>query len=182
MSDSARIVVDSVKVNALLNELRMSDKDTKKAVKAGLRNAANIIRKGTVENLRGVTNQDGSPLKTDRIKKGVRVSVFRNANGAKIELLGSRGIGRKSKMEDMSLFDYRLRFFELGTKERRTKSHRRWGQGRKGIKRSGKPGNRGRIIASKFFNKAVNTYRTRAELSIQDAIIMNIQRVASRRK
>jgi len=49
--------------------------------------------------------------------------------------------------------DYRLKFFEKGTKERTTKSARTSGSGRR-LKRIGKGGNRGRIKPLYFFRTA----------------------------
>ena len=61
-----------------------------------------------------------------------------NENVAKVHIMG----------------DFRLKFFEKGTKQRRTKGHKITGYAGRSLKRSGKGGNRGSIKGLYFFKSA----------------------------
>lgn len=67
--------------------------------------------------------------------------------------------------------DFRLRFFEGGTKQRFTKGHKITGRTKKNrLKRSGKGGYRGMITANYFFTKGVS----QAEKPAMNALITSV--------
>lgn len=156
---SYKVEVDVDKINRLLTQL--NDKEAKKAIKNALRKSALIIRKGAQDNLvslfptasksvtrNGVTYK---PLKND-----INIAVYRNASGARIDLLDKRKKGARS---------YILRFIELGTGKRATK----------------KGANRGSMNAYNFFSDAINAKKKEAESTLQQNIIDAINKIASKK-
>lgn len=99
---SYRVEVDASKVNALLAAL--NDKEAKKAIKSGLRKSASIIRKQA--------QKIGLHLfRWGWIEKEINIAVYRNASGARVDLLDKRRKGSKQ---------FVLKFFESGTEQRAT--------------------------------------------------------------
>lgn len=161
---AVQVTVDSSKINALFNELNLENKDRKKAIKAALRKSASIIRKQAQNNL--VSAVPATQTKGERKVKGVvkvfkplkdeiHLKVFRDANGARVDLYD----GRK---KDSRAF--LLKFFNSGTKER-TKGH-----------------NRGSINATNFFTNAVSSKRDEAANTLEQNITDMIKKVASKKK
>lgn len=154
------VVVDVEKINRLLTQL--NDKEAKKAIKAAIRKSALIIRKGAQSNLvslfpnanktvtkNGITHK---PLKND-----INLAVYRNASGARIDLLDKRKKDARS---------YVLRFIELGTTERATK----------------KGANRGNMKAYNFFSDAVNAKKAEAESTLEQNIVDAINKIVNKNK
>lgn len=155
-----KVVVDVEKINRLLTQL--NDKEAKKAIKAAIRKSALIIRKGAQSNLvslfpnanktvtkNGITHK---PLKND-----INLAVYRNASGARIDLLDKRKKDARS---------YVLRFIELGTTERATK----------------KGANRGNMKAYNFFSDAVNAKKAEAESTLEQNIVDAINKIVNKNK
>lgn len=155
-----KVVVDVDKINRLLTQL--NDKEAKKAIKAAIRKSALIIRKGAQSNLvslfpnanktvtkNGITHK---PLKND-----INLAVYRNASGARIDLLDKRKKDARS---------YVLRFIELGTTERATK----------------KGANRGNMKAYNFFSDAVNAKKAEAESTLEQNIVDAINKIVNKNK
>lgn len=166
MSDEAitgnkyAIIVDVAKINRLLSQL--GDADAKKAVKAGIRKSALIIRKAAQANLVSAfpsaarpTTKKGVTFKA--LKNDINIAVYRDGNGARIDLLNKRKKGARA---------YVLRFIELGTKQRATKKSK----------------NRGIMNAYNFFSSAVASKRSEAENSLEQNIISAINKVIDRNK
>lgn len=152
---SYRVGVDVKKVNTLLSQL--NDKDSKKAIKAGLRKSASVIRKEAQKNwVASVPN--GA-----KMKKEINLAVYRNASGARVDLLDKR---RKDSKQ------FTLKFFDSGTKERKV-------LGKKSIKAGA---NRGVINATNFFANAVNSKKTEAESSLEQNLIASIRKVIDKNK
>lgn len=101
---SYRVEVDVKRVNELLS--RLNDKEAKKAIKAGIRKSALIIRKQAQSNWVSAC-PDG-----ERLAKEINIAVYRNSSGARIDLLDKRKKGSKQ---------FVLKFFDSGTQERATK-------------------------------------------------------------
>lgn len=155
-----KVVVDVEKINRLLTQL--NDKEAKKAIKAAIRKSALIIRKGAQSNLvslfpnanktvtkNGITHK---PLKND-----INLAVYRNASGARIDLLDKRKKDARS---------YVLRFIELGTTERATK----------------KGANRGNMKAYNFFSDAVTDKKAEAESTLEQNIVDAINKIVNKNK
>lgn len=157
---SYKVEVDVEKINRLLTQL--NDKEAKKAIKAAIRKSALIIRKGAQNNLvslfpsanrsvtkKGVTHK---PLKND-----INLAVYRDAGGARIDLLNKRKKGSRS---------YILRFIEFGASDRATK----------------KGANRGTMKAYNFFSDAITAKKSEAESTLEQNIIDAIIKIANNNK
>lgn len=157
---SYKVEVDVEKINRLLTQL--NDKEAKKAIKAAIRKSALIIRKEAQSNLvsyfpsanKSTTKKGVSykPLKND-----INLAVYRDAGGARIDLLNKRKPGARS---------YVLRFIEFGTKERATK----------------KGANRGTMKAYNFFSDAIAAKKSEAESTLEQNIIDSIIKIANKNK
>lgn len=153
---SYRVEVDAKKVNELLAAL--NDQEAKKGIKSGLRKSAGLIRKQAQKNLvsafpgTGRSRTGRKPLKNE-----INIAVYRNASGARVDLLDKRRKGSRAFM---------LKFFEAGTKERATK----------------KEANRGSINASYFFKSAVEAKKGEAEQSLERNILDSIKKVIAKKK
>lgn len=148
---SYRVEVNAEQVNKLL--VRLNDKEAKRAIKSALRKSASIIRKEAQKNW--VASVPGGA----HMKKEINIAVYRNASGARIDLLDKR---RKNSKQ------FTLKFFNSGTDDRRTK-------GRKGA-------NRGRINATNFFDNAISTQKGNAEKSLESNIINAIMKAANKKQ
>ena len=153
-SELSGVTVDVEQVNRLLNDLRVSDQEFTKAVKSAYRRSLSIIRKEVRKGAATVTS--------DKIKlKGIRVSVYRNGSGGRVDILkpqtGYPGV--KTKV-------FILKWLELGTKEVIGKNDRKHGA----------------TPAKPFFNAAVSRAQSQAESVLSDNIIKYINKVASKRK
>lgn len=145
---SYRVEVDVKQVNELLS--RLNDKEAKKAIKSAIRKSALIIRKQAQSNWISAC-PDG-----ERLAKEINIAVYRNASGARVDLLDKRKKGSKQ---------FVLKFFNSGTQERATK----------------KGANRGIINATYFFNNAVESKKDEAEKSLNENIINAIAKAANKK-
>ena len=134
---SNNVQIDASEVLAMLGNL--SGKQMNQARKMALRKSAKILQKATRRELHGVakgTNKKHKNKRTGSIWKtmdsGVKATIFKNGDEAHVNIMG----------------EFRLKFFELGTKARFTKGKR------KGLFSRGKPAHRGSISAKHFFRKA----------------------------
>ena len=125
------IEVDAREVNAALAGLRNSN--IKSSYRAAIKRALNKVKKETVKNLR-------LKHKSKDMSKGVKVTVKKSGDEGKVHIMG----------------DYRLKWFEKGTKKRKTK---------KGY-------NRGKIEEERFFDKA----RTAKESEVFDGLETDIKK------
>lgn len=161
-----RVEVDAKKVNDLLD--RLNDDEARKAIKSALRKSILIIRKQAQENLVNAVDRaefggtkNGVSFKP--LKNEINIAVYRNASGARVDLLDRRKKNSRAFM---------LPFFESGTQKRtayeKSATH--------------KPANRGSINASHFFSNAVKTKQKEAENSLEKNIINSIMKVANKKK
>lgn len=166
------IQVDASRCYALFR--RISTKNQRKVSRQALRAAANKVKKEAVKNLQQVighsvrktttyTRRNGKTVKHS-LAKGIKV-VSRDAETAKVHIMG----------------DYRLKWFEMGTKNnqpRETKGRRT--KAKKIPLRRGS--NRGFIFkdTSKYgwFAKAVKAKEHEAARDIEEALAKNIQKQA----
>lgn len=118
--------VNSSQVDEVLKQL--APEKVSEILFKSLKDGANTLKANTVNNLRRPT-----------LRKGVRVKPKKTTNEVQVNIMG----------------DYRLKWFEKGTKERYTKGHKVTGHiDVRHLKRTGKGGYRGRIIAEHFFARA----------------------------
>lgn len=166
--------VDMRRFNGMVNALKTSNSEVKKIFRTGLRKGARIIQKQAQLNMKSVVNHaTGKPLKTQHLTRFVRVSVYKDAKGARVDILPDKRKSTKRKLDEFGIENrsYIVRFFATGTKDRYTKSYRRYGQGRRGITRKGKGGYRGYIRYTGFFMQAYFTKRAEAEKVLRETII-----------
>lgn len=98
-----RVEVDTKKVNELLD--RLNDDEAKKAIKSALRRSILIIRKQAQENLvSAVTDAEFSSTKNGStfkpLKNEINVAVYRNASGARVDLIDRRKKGSRAYMRN----------------------------------------------------------------------------------
>lgn len=118
--------VDSSQVDQLLNQL--APETIQEVVFKALKEGANTLKSNTISNLRRPT-----------LNKGVKVKPNKALNEVQVNIMG----------------DYRLKWFEKGTKDRFTKGHKVTGYtDSRHLKRTGKGGYRGKMIAEHFFQAA----------------------------
>ena len=168
----SNIQVDDRKVLAMFSE--MDAKNRKRVFRTALRQSAGILVRQTKKNLRSIETSGGR-LRTNtpnrwngkKMEQGIRTVMARDAKSVKVHLLG----------------DFRLKFFEMGTKDRYTKGHRITGSfksrggGRKYLIRTGKGGYRGQIVASRFFAASKSETEGRIFKEMGDRFTRQIIRV-----
>lgn len=155
-----RVDVDVDKVNRLLTQL--NDREAKKAIKSAIKKSALIIRKQAQQNLTSSlpstkTSATKNGIAYKPLKNEINISVYRNASGARIDLLDKRKKNSRA---------YVLRFIELGTD----------------IRATNKGANRGNMNAYYFFKDAVNAKKTEAENSLEQNILDAINKIVSNNK
>lgn len=179
------IEVDKTKINRLMDELSFTKAEAKRALKGGLRESAKVIQKQARINLKSVRNQaSGTTLKAQNLVQFVRIAVYKSGTGARIDIMDDK---RKSTNQRLAKKgkdnkSFILKFFATGTDARFTKSHKKTGYGRRGVKRSGRGGYRGVIGKSNFFKLAVDAKQKEAEKMLSNSIIEQINKIVKRRK
>lgn len=176
------VIVDSTKINKMFNDLDLSNEKRKKAIRDALRKSILIIRKEAQKNLtssipaasvKGYKYENGS-LKTFKpLKNEIHIAVYRNASGARIDMMDLRKKDSRA---------YILRFLEFGTVDRMTGVK----NGKSTLKKNKKgeirkPANRGRIKASNFFNNAILSKKEEALTSLEQNIIDMIRKAAKQK-
>lgn len=170
----SNITVDDRKVLAMFGEFNA--KNRKRVLRGALSQSAGILVRQTKKNLRSIETSSGR-LRTNTsnrwngktMERGIKASVDREVRYAKVHLLG----------------DFRLKFFEMGTKSRYTKGHKitgsywsgGYGRGRKYLTRTGKGGYRGRIDANRFFAQSKRETESRIFNEMDERITRQIIRV-----
>lgn len=164
------IEVDNRAVLAMFAEL--DEKRRKQVYRATLNASANILVKQTKSNLRGVVSRTKTKNKWNgkTLESGVKKKISRDAREAEIHIMG----------------DFRLRFFEKGTKDRHTKGRKITGSfyvgKRKYASRTGKGGNRGRIAANYFFRAAKQSTERQIFNEMDNTLSRYIQKINEKYK
>ena len=171
----SNVQVDATKVLAMFSEF--DEKHRKAVFRRSLGEASRILVRETRKQLRGVRTKSGSlSTKTKSkwtgktLESGVRYKIAKNAKESKVHIMG----------------DFRLKFFELGTKDRRTKGYRVIGKYWKGARvykiRTGKGGFRGRIDASKFFAKGKEMSERQVFASMDQIFSKHVEKINAKYK
>lgn len=143
----SNVQIDSTQVLLMFSEF--DEKRRRMVFRKSLGEASRVLVRETKKQLRGVRTKSGklstktkSKFTGKTMESGVRYKVSRDARESKVHIMG----------------DFRLKFFEMGTRKRFTKGHRvtgyYWKRSRKYKARVGEPGFRGAIGASKFFSNS----------------------------
>lgn len=179
MKFMSNVTVNTDQVLAMFDEL--DSRRRRQVYRSTLNTSANILIRRSKQNLRRtVSGSNKKSPKTGKtlesgIKKRIKITNegFTSAE-AKVSILG----------------DFRLKFFEMGTKNRTTKGHKKghkywsrgWGRGRIYWIRGGKGGFRGRIDASRFFTEAKRDTEIKIFAEIDSTFSKHIQRINDRFK
>ena len=164
------IEVDNHAVLAMFAEL--DEKRRKQVYRSTLTASAAILVKQTKSNLRSVVSRTRTKNRWNgkTLESGVKKKISRDAKEAKVHIMG----------------DFRLKFFEKGTKDRHTKGRKIKGSyyvgGRKYKSRTGKGGNRGRIAANYFFRAAKQATERQIFDEMDNTISRFIQKINEKYK
>ena len=158
MNTASFNVTDLQGLSQILDNL--SSKDLKKLHKNTLLNIGKILVNQTKKNLRGVTNRSRTTnsvtskgTKRGSLESGITNKVWKSQQGLTVTILG----------------DYRLKWFQDGTKERITKTGKN--------KRYQKPKSTGAMKASKFFTNAIENKKDDAVKEVEKAFIKNVNKI-----
>lgn len=159
------IEIDDSQVVSLFASL--SGKDQKKAMKTALRKSAQILVKRTKANLKQIVKNSTkkSAKYGTSLQSGIKSKVNKDGTEAKVHIMG----------------DFRLKFFEKGTKDRYTKGHKITGYEGRYLKRTGKGGYKGVITAKGFFKSAQKETERQVFSSIDNLLSESIRKIASKK-
>ncbi len=171
----SEVQVDSREVLEMFSEF--DERQRKMVFRRALGEASRILVKETKKQLRQVKTKRGllntktqSRYTGKNLESGVRYKVSKDAKEAKVHIMG----------------DFRLKFFELGAKERVTKGYRVIGKSKVGGRtyknRVGKPAYRGRIEASKFFERAKQITERQVFDSLDQIFSKHVERINEKYK
>lgn len=152
--NNSQVTFDASQFHSMV--YRLTGPEMKKVIVSTLRSSSNILKKETERQFHTRVTLNGYKIsykksgKTKtKVKRLVTVVIDKKEMAAKVHILG----------------DFRAKFFELGTRERYTKGHKITGSYYKGrrkyLKRTGKPGRRGKIEAGHHFKTAQDLTRER---------------------
>ena len=146
---------------------RLTSKDQKKAMKSALRKAASILVKKTKSNLKQVVRNTNVPSGKYKkvLQKGIKSKVDKEGKEVEVHIMG----------------DYRLRWFEKGTKQRVTKGYKITGYDGKILIREGKGSNKGKIEAKYFFKKAQDETEKQIFDNLTNLLTISIKKIASKK-
>ena len=182
--NNSQVVVDVQRINALLNGLKMSNKEAKRAIKGGLRKSMQMVQRQARINLRGVKNEaTGKTLDSRNLLQFVRLIVYKNAQGASVNVMDDKRKSTNARLEKKGMANksFTLKFFASGTEDRYTKNRKRsfvdnvLGRNKRG-------GFRGRIGYSGFLARAYESKKRKAEQMLEDSIVEYINKVVSKRR
>ncbi len=177
MANKSGFFVDDKVVMAALDAL--SGKEMKSATKSALRKSANILKRETDKLFAQNTNLTKRNIMVTT-RKG---KVIRKAPGkAMVKIYQDKATKMQSAKVHI-LQDYMMKWFEMGTKERRTKGRKVIGEYRKreGGRwyrwRMGKGHRTGRINAGRYFERAQKNTERRVFDSIDSNLSQAIIRI-----
>lgn len=127
----SNVIVDDSQVTNLFDKL--SDENRSTILFKALKKGAKALQETTQTNLRSAMGSSANSM-----VQGVKLKADKAYSEISVHIMG----------------DYRLKWFEKGTKIRKTKGHKITGYDKRQRVRSGKGGNRGAIKALYYFRKA----------------------------
>lgn len=144
----------SFNVKPVLNLFaELSPRNQNRSYKGALRAGASILVKETKRKLKshlGKATSQKNRWNGKTLQSGIRSSVSKDGQSAKVSIMG----------------DFRLKFFELGTQERRL--------------RKGNHPSRGKITSLYFFRDAKNNTEKEIFDSMENLISQSIQRIVNK--
>lgn len=163
---AGQMVVEKDEITQMLK--RLSSNELRKAELSTLRKSANILARETTKRFKENINIDNRRVSTIN-KKGKNVTKIRRVATVKVH----RG-KIEAKVNIMS--DFRLKFFEMGTKERHTKGHKIIGNFRKGKGRR-----TGSIKAGWYFRSAQQDTERQIFDNMDNLLSKEIVRIANKK-
>lgn len=162
------IEVDAKEVLKLFAELNTNQQ--RRAYRNALRRAANILVKETRNQLKSKLGRKANSKNwwnNKTLASGIKSNADKEGKEAKVHIMG----------------DFRLKFFEMGTKQRKTTGRNTGSvRGKTPIRRQRKAANRGRIESLKFFSTAKDNKEQEIFGTLDKLISESIQRVYNKRK
>lgn len=162
------IEVDAKEVLKLFAELNTNQQ--RRAYRNALRRAANILVKETRNQLKSKLGRKANSKNwwnNKTLASGIKSNADKEGKEAKVHIMG----------------DFRLKFFEMGTKQRKTTGRNTASvRGKTPIRRQRKAANRGRIESLKFFSTAKDNKEQEIFGTLDKLISESIQRVYNKRK
>lgn len=162
------IEVDARQVTSMFADL--TSRQQRQAYRNALRRGASILVGETKRQLRQTLGRAASSRNWwngRTLVSGVKSNADRNGTEAKVHIMG----------------DFRLKFFELGTRVRRTTGNNTASvRGRNPIRRQRVSANRGSINAVHFFRTAKSHKEREIFNSMDNLISQSIQRIANRNR
>ena len=130
----SNVALDSVSVDRLLANLESENRH--KIVTEALRRGGQVAQQSVKQSLRAKVGSSAQSM-----EKGIKLKVDKAYSEVTLHIMG----------------DYRLKWFEKGTKPRYTKGHKTTGYlSNHRLKRTGKGGYRGQMVATHFFKEGLN--------------------------
>lgn len=158
------VTVTTQEVDRMLNTLQS---ETDEILNEGLKAASEVYLKSVIQSLR---REMGSAADTTGIKTGYSTYNYPLSSGIAIYENPNQVIYGVNALKD-----FRLRFFEGGTKQRKTKGRKITGKNGRRLTRTGKGGNRGSITANHFFTKGINSAEDNALKLLEQTIIQALK-------
>ena len=163
----ASISVDPEKVLLMFSEL--DSKRQKKAHRNALRKGTNILVREARKSLKTAVKKSNSKnwWNGKTLQSGIKSSINREVTEGKVHIMG----------------DFRLKFFEMGTKLRKTSGANRASvRGKIPKYRQHKPSNRGSIKPFRFFRRARNQKEKEIEENMNNILAESIKRINAKFK
>lgn len=162
------IEVDAKEVLGLFADL--NSRQQKQVYRNALRRAANVLVKETRTQLKSKLGRKANSKNWwngKTLVSGIKSNADRQGKEAKIHIMG----------------DFRLKFFEMGTSNRKTTGNNSASvRGKTPIRRQKKSANRGRINSMRFFSTAKQNKEKEIFDSLDKLISESIQRVYNKRR
>ncbi len=162
------IEVDARQVTSMFADL--TGRQQRQVYRSALRKGAGILATETKRQLRQTLGRAASSRNWwngRTLVSGVKSNADRNGTEAKVHIMG----------------DFRLKFFEMGTRVRRTTGNNSASvRGRNPIRRQRVAANRGNINAAHFFRTAKTNKEREIFDNMDNLIGQSIQRIANRNR
>lgn len=170
--EGIKFTVDVSRINQMIKDLSLTNREARSAIRRGLAAAGGIIRKQAVRNLRRVSGKNGR-INYRPMQRFVKFKVYKDLGGVRIDILGGLTRKQSASYRKRGIRDiaYTLKFFDLGTSDRYNKTGRKLSKKRY----------TGRIQASHFFQNAVKAKQAEAQTSLGNLIEKYINRIASKK-
>lgn len=153
--------LDATDVLSMYSEFDL--KKRKQVYRTATRNALNIVKKQTLQNLKGVINPSMINKKDkwgNSFRNGITIKIYKSGKGGVIHIMKN----------------FKMKFFELGT-EKRYRKVKGLSKVRKFFRKDAKGGYTGQIKKYSFFSKAKEQKESEVFNSINRLISTSIKKI-----